>query len=257
MIFKGYNLRGEDIHTDANGAREVSKNGVHIASIASCSEFDPYGEFSDTRYITVIESIERACRQIEGRGIAAIGVNAALREMSKYWDSHLMEGHPPKIVVTDLRDAIKCMSEMIAELVVNFAQYADVPSTEHAVYLHNLNQYAKPGTQSISDLRLASALQHTKINSQTCLMVTAIGGQTYSLQLAGYVDCGEVTPPIEVLEMQPEDRPVPYADLEVEAGPWFEWVDVDGNPVGDVFDEISLDPKVEIYRLTSLLVQSA
>jgi hypothetical protein len=39
----------------------------------------------------------------------------------------------------------------------------------------------------------------------------------------------------------------------MEHGPWFEWVDVDGNPVGDVFDSVSLDPEQELARLIPML----
>lgn len=136
-----------------------------------------------------------------------------------------------------------------------------VPAPE---YHPNIASLALPNATHISDVRLAVRLGHTRTHSQTSLLRATVDDQPYVLQLAGYIegfdpqvgsyDTATIsTCQLEQLELPWEKRSEWGQNLDAEHGPWFEWVDVDGNPVGDVFDQISLDPAKEIERLMKML----
>lgn len=136
-----------------------------------------------------------------------------------------------------------------------------VPAPE---YHPDIASLALPDATHVSDVRLAVRLGHTRTHSQTSLLRATVGDQPYVLQLAGYIegfdpqvgpyDTATIsTCQLEQLELPWEKRSEWGQNLDAEHGPWFEWVDVDGNPVGDVFDQISLDPAKEIERLMKML----
>lgn len=131
-------------------------------------------------------------------------------------------------------------------------------------YLLDLGSRALPEADTISDVRLATRLGHTRTHSQSLLLHATVDDQSYSLLLSGYIDghdplTGDFdtatisASQLEQLELPWERRAEWGQVLEMEHGPWFEWVDVDGNPVGDVFDSVSLDPEQELARLTQML----
>lgn len=131
-------------------------------------------------------------------------------------------------------------------------------------YLLDLGSRALPEADTISDVRLATRLGHTRTHSQSLLLHATVDDQSYSLLLSGYIDghdplTGDFdtatisASQLEQLELPWERRAEWGQVLEMEHGPWFEWVDVDGNPVGDVFDSVSLDPEQELARLIPML----
>lgn len=131
-------------------------------------------------------------------------------------------------------------------------------------YLLDLASRALPGANSISDVRLATRMGHTCGQYQSAVLRTTVDGQSYTLLLSGYIEghdplTGDFdtatisTCQLEQLELPWEQRAEWGQVLEMEHGPWFEWVDVNGNPVGDVFDSVSLDPEQELARLTPML----
>lgn len=131
-------------------------------------------------------------------------------------------------------------------------------------YLLDLSNRALPEAESISDVRLATRMGHTRTHSQTELLRATVDGQSYTLLLSGYIeghdpltgdfDTATISAcQLEQLELPWEQRAEWGQVLEMEHGPWFEWVDVEGNPVGDVFGSVSLDPEQELVRLTQML----
>lgn len=131
-------------------------------------------------------------------------------------------------------------------------------------YQLNLSAFALADASEITDVRLAVRLGHTRAHSQTVLLQTKVDNQAYTLILAGYIEGfdPQVGPydtatisacQLEQLELPWEKRSEWGQNLDAEHGPWFEWVDVDGNPVGDVFDRIPLDPALEIEHLKKML----
>lgn len=126
-------------------------------------------------------------------------------------------------------------------------------------YLVDIARHAKPGACSISDYRLAAGLGHTKRTASTLLLETTLNsdGQSYGLCLAGYIEWRDhatntVFDQSCISESQIDALESGANGIAVEHSPWFEWVDEDGNPVGDVFDAISLDAPVEIGRLEQM-----
>jgi hypothetical protein len=131
-------------------------------------------------------------------------------------------------------------------------------------YMVDIEKFAKQGCEKISDIRLAAALRHTKDHSKTTLMLVTVNEREYALDLCGYVGAVDLASgnaygtsiPVEVvdwLETAPEERAKTLINVHMENAPWFQWVDADGDPVGDVLDAISLSPKVEFLKLKQLV----
>ena len=119
MAFLGFNTSGEEVHGDS-AVRTVVKDGSQLGSLASATGFDPYNELSDTRYKTVLELVETVARSLD-QNIDGIGAAAGIRAMASHWESHLLEGNPPSIVLTDLQDMQARISDAIAELTAALA----------------------------------------------------------------------------------------------------------------------------------------
>jgi len=123
---------------------------------------------------------------------------------------------------------------------------------------------AKPGASTISDVRLAAGLGHVQPTSATDLLVAEVDGQVYVLRLAGTIAghdgrTDEAFDAESITEAHLAELETGGAGgaLETSEGPWFEWITAEGGAVGDIFDEISLDPDAEIERLKGTLAHSA
>lgn len=142
-----------------------------------------------------------------------------------------------------------------------WVEYSDLEVT----YDFDVASYAKQGAETISDIRLAFRLGYKHRNETTeHLLSTTINGEEYSLRLCG---CLHVTSDAE------EDRSVFGDELteaiidgfeskgedskfSLDSAPWFEWINNAGDPVGDIIDEINLDPNVEIKKLNDLIAKA-
>ena len=144
--------------------------------------------------------------------------------------------------------------------------YKMVPPEAPPAYLIDLSEHARQAVGEISGIRLAAGLGHTKSHSMTELLVAEVDGKKYALQISGYINGYDHANERDVdhstlSEEQISELEKPLSEVngersvELESGPWFEWVDEQGSPVGDVFDVISLNPEHEVGNLNRLLLQ--
>lgn len=137
-------------------------------------------------------------------------------------------------------------------------------ATGEGAYLIDLSACTKPGAATVSDIRLAVHRDHSRKSGQTVLMTKSIDGDAYALMLCGHVEGsyqqdGEVqyfengTTPAWVVAQLEKSANERSTHIDMDHGPWFEWVAPDGSPVGDAFDGISLDPAVEVGKLQQML----
>lgn len=132
-----------------------------------------------------------------------------------------------------------------------------------AINFDLIRVHAKPGDEEISDIRLALAL-HDKEEDRTEILQVKESGHKYYLCLCGALKIkdrrtgnfleGDQVPDGLIAKMENWEFPrYPYS---VHATPWFEWVDEQGDPLCEVFQEISLDPEKEIQHLKEILKHS-
>lgn len=133
------------------------------------------------------------------------------------------------------------------------------PSQVPAVYEVDVAKLAKPGASTVSDLRLAVGLGHTGWNTTTDLLVTEVAGQRYALRVVGTIegrdpnneasfDVRSITQE-QLAQLEGDAQAARTRRLQTTEGPWLEWITPEGEAVGDVFDEIALDPNEEIRKL--------
>ena len=67
---------------------------------------------------TSLDAVKRISSEQESNGITGIGIAAALREMSKYWESHLSNGNEPKIITDDLIEMRNSLGNVISDLMI-------------------------------------------------------------------------------------------------------------------------------------------
>lgn len=137
-------------------------------------------------------------------------------------------------------------------------------------YLFDLNSYAKPDSQRISDARLALGLGHGR-DSQTELLTTTLDGQVLTLCLSGHflvkhADGEAKSHEIILNEWEKARDSLPDAGYSISelfelntnfklvSTPWFEWITEGGDPVADILDSISLNPADEINKITQALL---
>ncbi len=120
---------------------------------------------------------------------------------------------------------------------------------------------AQGDSEVVSEFRLAAALKHTKQHSQSELLTATVKGKQYTLMLMGYIEgvdtrTGEVFNSTTVTEEQLDELDVfgELSDyLEIEHGPWLEWVNAEGVSVTEAYGAVYADPKAEIADLPRLL----
>lgn len=116
MAYLGQNRFGEEVYGDAAGGRRVEKNGKVLGSLSSPTGFDPFNLLSpNDRYKTVLEIVESVCREHD-HDISGIGAAAAVREMVKYWHSHMAEGMEPISLIGDLQETKDRIDRIIGDL---------------------------------------------------------------------------------------------------------------------------------------------
>lgn len=129
-------------------------------------------------------------------------------------------------------------------------------------YQVSISEFTKKGASTISDIRLAAKMGHTKRHGYTPLLDVTVGNQNYHLCLQGYIEgqdlrTGEGFDSASISDALLDELDQPYDArdevFDMQHGPWFEWINEDGSPVGDVFDEISLNPADEVEKLEKLV----
>lgn len=132
--------------------------------------------------------------------------------------------------------------------------------TLKANYAIDLSGAARAGQEDISDLRLAVFLGHPSEDSATELMTVRDPktSEEYVLRLCGTVrllDAQEVELDVEALRsFEDIDAVVDHLGRgALLTNPWFEWITADGDPVGEVFDTISINPNTELNCLEEII----
>lgn len=132
--------------------------------------------------------------------------------------------------------------------------------------------YLVPGIEAlahnghITDARLAAFLGHCHRDQSTTLLVwTAPDGQEYELRLCGLVWFDYRQPDGTLVSvhssdglpafdrMTAETQQVPQELHTQHNSPFFEWLNANSDPVGDVFETISANPQDEIASLQRML----
>jgi hypothetical protein len=130
-------------------------------------------------------------------------------------------------------------------------------------YSFDFSPYAKEGATSISDIRLGHGLEFHRFKNQSIdLLEAQINALDYKLVIAGCLNIIDLSTDksalygdaltVDIIDFVESEGPE-NTKYSIDSSPWFEWIDVDGNSVGDIFDTIDLDPFVEIQKLQQLL----
>lgn len=130
-------------------------------------------------------------------------------------------------------------------------------------YSIDLSFYAKEGEKSITDVRLGYGLEfHRFKDLSIALLDVQINALDYKLVIAGCLNVIDLSTDksalygdaltADIIDSVESEGPE-NTKYSIDSSPWFEWIDADGNSVGDIFDTIDLDPFVEIQKLQQLL----
>lgn len=123
-------------------------------------------------------------------------------------------------------------------------------------YFLDIAPYAYKGM--VSDVALAFALQHGEGDGDT-LMTTTVDGVEYDLRIVGgytlNTENGSIYSTSGFSEYTANELVIDAAVIGGDASftPWFEWINEDGDAMGDIFDEISVVPSIEVAKLHALL----
>lgn len=121
-------------------------------------------------------------------------------------------------------------------------------------YRVDVASFAKSGATKITDIRLAYKMGNDK-DMCVNLLEISVSNRTYQLELCGHLRLSPTSSmSIPLTDDQLELLENGEARSEIEFTPWFQWVNEDGDADAcDAFDEISIDPQVEIDKLRQML----
>jgi len=120
----------------------------------------------------------------------------------------------------------------------------------------------------LSDIRAAKLLGHHHDGDETTIGSVLADGETYNFQLvgnitlvpgAGYGNSSIIKNPDDIpdeaIEAIENQQPISIEGQQyiIDGSPWFEWVDEDGDSVGDILEASSTNFEDEVQRLLEAL----